>query len=77
MINFLDGAALISGAALLFSGVRAIRRRRAAIPEVCEGKRAVGLGWLWIGLGTLFILAVVFDISVLKGFFRIFLEAAN
>ena len=77
MMRFLDGAALIIGSGLLFSGFRAIRRRRAALPEVYEGVRAVRLGWLWIGLGVLFILAVIFDIPILKAFFRLFLEAAN
>jgi len=37
----------------------------------------VRLGWLWIVLGSLFVLAAVFDIGFLKAFFRLFLEAAN
>lgn len=77
MIGFLDGAALIIGAALILSGIRAIRRRRADVPEPYEGTGAVRLGWLWIGLGVLFIVAVILDISFLKDLFLLFLEAPN
>ncbi len=76
-MGFMDWAALILGAGLIASGVRAIRRRQANIPELYEGERAVRLGWLWIGLGALFVLAVIFDIAFLKTLFRLFLEAAN
>jgi hypothetical protein len=76
-LGFLDWAALIIGAGLVVSGVRAIRRRQANVPERYEGEKAVGLGWLWIGLGALFIIAVLFDIALLKTFFKLFLEAAN
>ena len=76
-MGFLDWAALIIGAGLVVSGVHAIRRRQANVPERYEGGKAVGLGWLWIGLGTLFIIAVLFDIALLKTFFRLFLEANN
>ena len=77
MMGFLDGAALIFGAALIISGVRAIRRRRADIPESYKGAGAVRLGWLWIGLGVLFILAVIFDVTFLKDFSLLFLAAPN
>ena len=76
-MGFMDWTALILGAALIASGVRAIRRRQATVPEPYVGERAVRLGWLWIGLGTLFVLAVIFDIAFLKTLFRLFLEAAN
>jgi hypothetical protein len=76
-MGFLDWAALIIGAGLIFSGIRTIRRRRANVPELWEGDRAVRLGWLWLVMGGLFVLAVVFDIGFLKTFFRLFLEAAN
>jgi hypothetical protein len=76
-MNFLDWAALVIGAGLIFSGVRAIYRRQAKVPEKYEGNRAVSLGWLWIGLGILFVLSVVFDIGILKALFRLFLKAAN
>ena len=76
-MGFLDWAALIIGAGLVVSGMLAIRRRQANVPERYEGVKAVGLGWLWIGLGGLFIIAVLFDIALLKTFFRLFLEAAN
>jgi len=76
-MGFFDWAALIIGAGLVVSGVRAIRRCQANVPEQYEGARAVRLGWLWVGLGTLFMLAVIFDIGLLKTLFRLFLEAAN
>lgn len=76
-MGFLDWAALILGAGLIASGVGAVRRRRAGVPELWEGAIAVRLGWLWIGLGVLFVLAVIFDIHALKTVFRLFLEAAN
>lgn len=76
-MEFLDWAALLIGAGLIFSGMRAIRRRQANVPEPYEGESAVRLGWLWIVLGALFVMGVAFDISFLKAFFRLFLEAAN
>ena len=76
-MNFLDWAALIVGIGLVASGVRAIRRRQVNIPEQHEGQYAVRLGWIWIGLGVLFILSVIFDIAVLKTLFRLFLDASN
>lgn len=45
-MGFLDWAALIIGAGLIFSGIRAIRGRRANVPELREGDNAVRLGWL-------------------------------
>lgn len=53
-MGFHDWAALILGAGLIFSGIRAIRRREANVPERWEGDSAVRLGWLWIVLGSLF-----------------------
>jgi hypothetical protein len=76
-MGFFDWAALVIGAGLIFSGVRAIRRREANVPEQYQGESAVRLGWLWIVLGSLFILSVIFDIALLKTLFRLFLEAAN
>ncbi len=65
------------GAGLTYSGIRAIRLREAHVPELRAGESAVRLGWLWIVLGMLFILSVIFDIAPLKTLFRMFLEAAN
>lgn len=75
--RFLDWSAVIIGAGLIFSGVRAIRLRRARVPEEYEGERAVRLGWVWVGLGGLFIISVVFNVGPLKTLFRLFLEAAS
>ncbi len=74
---FLEWAALIVGAGLIASGVRAICRQKVRVPEEYTGNRAVRLGWLWIGLGALFILAVIFDIALLKTLFRLFLESTS
>jgi len=76
-MEFLEWGALIVGAGLSYTGVRAIRSREAYVPEHIQGDRAVRLGTLWIVLGVLFILSTVFDIALLKSFFRLFLEAAN
>jgi len=76
-MHFFDWAALIIGAGLIASGVRAVYRRQANIPEEYKGRKAVHLGYLWIGLGVMFMLAVIFDIAFLKMLFRLFLEAAN
>ena len=75
--GILEWGALIVGAGLVASGVRAIYRRRADVPETHTGGSAVNLGCLWIALGVLFILAVTFDVKFLKAFFKLFLEAAN
>jgi hypothetical protein len=76
-MNFLDWGALIIGTGLIFSGVRAIRRRQANVPEQYKGESAVRLGRLWIGLGVLFLLSAMLDIAFLKTLFRSFLEATN
>ena len=76
-MEFLDWLAIIIGAGLIFSGVRAVRRRMVKVPETYEGVRAVRIGWLWICMGTLFIISIIFDIGFLKFLFRLFLEAPN
>jgi hypothetical protein len=76
-MTFLDWATLGMGTVLIGSGVRAIVRRKANVPETYEGSSAVGLGCLWIALGALFLIAVAFDVKFLKAFFKMFLEAAN
>lgn len=76
-LNLFDGLALILGLGLLWSGIRAIRRRHAEVPETIEDDRAVALGCLWITLGLLCLGAGLFDWPWLKGFFRIFLETTN
>ena len=54
-MTFLDWGALVVGGGLMTSGVRAIRRGEAYVPERHEGASAVRLGWLWLGLGGLFV----------------------
>ena len=73
--QFLDGGALLFGAMLIFSGMRAIRRREVEAEGHREGAAAVWLGWLWLVLGVLFVAGVLFDLPVLKALFRLFLEA--
>ncbi len=72
--QFLDGAALLLGSMLIFSGARAIRRREVDAEGHREGASAVRLGWIWLILGALFVLGVAFDIPVLRTLFRLFLE---
>ena len=76
-MEFLDWAALVLGVGLIGSGARVIRRRQARVPEERTGQAAVRLGWAWIALGALFVAGAIFDIGMLKGLFRLFLEAAN
>lgn len=76
-MGFLEWAALVVGAGLMFSGARAIRLREAHVPERYEGGRAVRLGWLWMVMGIVFILSVILDIAPLKVIFRLFLEASS
>jgi hypothetical protein len=75
--QFLDGMALLLGAGLMFSGVRAIRRREVEAEGHHEGAGAVRLGWLWFVLGALFVAGVLFDVPALQALFRIFLEAPS
>ncbi|QPK63731.1 hypothetical protein IVG45_01770 [Methylomonas sp. LL1] len=41
-MEFIDWAATILGAMLIFAGVRAIRRREAHVPDRCAGGSAIG-----------------------------------
>ena len=76
--KFLDWAFVILGAALMFSGWRTIRKRRTrAEGREYEGTAAARLGWLWLILGLLLILAVVFDVAILKSFGKLFMESAS
>jgi hypothetical protein len=76
--KFLDWAFLILGAILMFSGWRAIakRRVRSDMGEY-EGKWAVRLGWLWIIIGALLVIAVAFDVAILKIIGKLFMESAS
>jgi hypothetical protein len=76
-MGFFDWAALIVGTGLIAGGVRAIGRGRVSAPERDQGEGAVRLGWVWIGLGALFVLAAILDTAFLKTVFHLFLEAAN
>jgi len=76
--KFLDWAFVILGATLTFSGWRTIRKRRTrAEGREYEGRAAARLGWLWLILGLLLILAVVFDVAILKSFGKLFMESAS
>jgi hypothetical protein len=76
--TFLDWAHPVLGALLAFFGLQAIRRRRTrADGRDFEDRAAVLLGWLWLFIGLLLIAAVVFNIPMLKGFGKLFLESAN
>jgi len=67
---------VVFGVVGIYSGVRAIRKREVNT-DVAEfkGNSATRLGWLWIAMGILFLLAVLFDIQFLKAAIRIFFES--
>jgi hypothetical protein len=76
--KFLDWVFVVLGATLAFSGWRTIQKRHTrADGREYKGRAASRLGWLWLVLGLLFILAVVFDVSLLKSFGRLFMESTN
>jgi hypothetical protein len=76
--KFLNWAFLILGAMLTFSGWRAISKRRArAEGRDYEGKAASRLGWLWLIIGLLLLLAALFDITILRSFGKLFLESVS
>ena len=68
----LDAFIAIFGIGLVISGVLAVRRQhvRYDYGEV-EGGKAVSIGYVWIVLGVLAILGVVFDV----GFFKAIINA--
>jgi hypothetical protein len=59
----------------VFGGYRAIKKRstNTDVGEY-EGDSAVNLGWFWIVLGALFVLSIVFDISIIKWAALFFLD---
>jgi uncharacterized membrane protein YfcA len=69
---------LILGAFLAYTGWRTIvKRRTRAEGREYEGKAAARLGWLWLVIGILLVLAAVFDIGFLKVFGKLFMESAS
>jgi hypothetical protein len=75
-IDLLEFLLLVLGATLAFSGWRAIRKRRATAEcREYTGKPALRLGWLWLLLGLLLILAALTDIPLLKNIGKIFMES--
>jgi hypothetical protein len=74
--KFLDWAFMLLGATLVFSAWRTIvRRRTRADGREYDGSAAARLGWLWLILGILLILAAALDIAFLKSFAKLFLES--
>jgi len=62
----------VFGLGLIASGIRAIRKRKVRYDYgEAEGQKAVSIGYLWIVLGVLALLGVVFDV----GFFREIIKA--
>jgi hypothetical protein len=77
-VKFLNWAFLILGTMLTFSGWRAIGKRRTrAEGRDYEGKPAARLGWLWLIIGLLLLLAALLDITILKNFGKLFLESTS
>jgi hypothetical protein len=75
-MKFINWALLLLGSGLVFSGWRTIRKRRT-VAEGREyiGRAAVNLGWLWVVIGAVLVIAVVFNVAILKNFGRLFMEA--
>lgn len=74
----LDAFIVIFGITLVLGGVRAVRRRQVRYDYgEAEGGKAVSIGYLWIVLGVLAILGVVFDIGVFRDFFNLFLTSGG
>ncbi|MCU0237755.1 MAG: hypothetical protein MUC72_11860 [Acidobacteria bacterium] len=77
-IDLLEFLLLVLGATLAFSGWRAIRMRRTtAEGQEYQGRSATRLGWLWLALGILLLLAALSDIAFFKALGRIFLESSS
>ena len=75
-MKFINWALLLLGSGLVFSGWRTIRKRRTvAEGREYTGRAAVNLGWLWVVIGAVLIIAVVFNVAILKNFGRLFMEA--
>jgi hypothetical protein len=76
--KFIEWVLLMLGMGLVFSGWRTIHKKRTtADGREYAGRSAVHLGWLWIVIGILLILAVIFNISFLKSFGKLFMETAS
>jgi len=70
----LDAFIVIFGATLVIGGVRAVRRRNVRYDYgEAEGGKAVSIGDLWIVLGVLAILGVVFDVGLFKDLLKLIL----
>lgn len=76
--KFLDWAFLALGVMLAFIGWRTIKKRRTtADGREYTGRAASRLGWLWVIIGILLILAAAFDVAVLKSLAKLFMEAPS
>jgi hypothetical protein len=77
-VKFLDWAFLVLGLTLAFFGWRTIRKgRTTADGREYAGRAASRLGWLWVFIGILLIIAAVADVPILKGLAKLFLEAPS
>lgn len=75
-ILLLNWLLLAVGATLVFSGWRTIIRRRTRTQYgEHEGRGAARLGWFWLLLGLLLLLAALVRTPFLKAIGRIFLES--
>jgi hypothetical protein len=76
--KFLDWVFLILGTMLAFGGWRTIRKRHTtAEGREYAGTSATRLGWLWLIIGILLVLAALTDITFLKVFGKLFLESSS
>lgn len=74
--KLLNALLLALGAVMMFSGWRTIVRRRTRTQYGNHtGKAAARLGWFWLALGLLILLAALTDIPLLKAFGRLLLRS--
>jgi hypothetical protein len=67
---------IVFGLAGIVSGVRAIRKRYVNTDvDEYQGESAVRWGVLWIMLGSLFILAAIFDVRWFKELINLFFSS--
>jgi hypothetical protein len=63
----IDAFIVIFGLALVAGGVRAIRNKRASHDYgEAKGSRAVSIGFLWIVLGLIAVLGILFDVKIFR-----------
>jgi len=67
VLSVIDAFIVIFGLALVAGGVRAIRNKRACHDYgEAKGSKAVSIGYLWIVLGLIAVLGILFDVKIFR-----------